>query len=73
VAEAYRAALDVEPPYLYVDYTIDAGYMNMNGVPTIMLGAIDMRFSHGDTEFTNLGDAYDLAKVYTTWAIANAR
>ena len=73
MAEAYRAALGVEPPYMYVDYTIDAGYMNMNGIPTIMFGAIDMRFSHGDAEFTNLNDAYDLAKVYTTWAIANAR
>ena len=73
VAEAYRAALGVEPPYMYVDYTIDAGYMNMNGIPTIMFGAIDMRFSHGDAEFTNLNDAYDLAKAYTTWAIANAR
>lgn len=73
VADAYRAALGVEPPYIYVDYTIDAGYMNMNGIPTIMFGGIDMRFSHGDTEFTNLNDTYDVSRVYANWAIANAR
>lgn len=73
LAEAYRTALGVEPPYLYVDYTIDAGYMNMNKIPTIMFGGIDMRFSHGDTEFTNLSDTYDVSRVHATWAIRNAR
>jgi acetylornithine deacetylase/succinyl-diaminopimelate desuccinylase-like protein len=56
-----------------VDYTIDAGYMNMSGIPTVMFGAIDMRFCHGDEEFTNLNDTYDISRVYTTWALANAR
>lgn len=73
VADAYRAALGVEPEYRYVDYTIDAGYMNKMGIPTVMFGAIDMRFSHGDTEFTNLNDTYDVARVYTVWALLNAR
>ena len=31
------------------------------------------RFSHGDTEFTNLSDTYDVSRVYATWAITNAR
>ncbi len=38
-----------------------------------MFGGIGMRFSHGDSECTDLNDAYDLPKVYGTWAIANAR
>lgn len=73
VADAYRTSLGSEPGYRYVDYTIDAGFMNMQGIPTVMFGAIDVRFSHGDEEFTNLQDTYDIARVYTTWAITNAR
>ena len=73
VANAYRTALGEEPKEIYVNYTIDAGYMNMNGIPTIMLGAVDMRFAHGDTEFTSLNDTYDVAKIYANWAITNAR
>ncbi len=70
LAEAYRAALGVDPDYRYVDYTIDAGYMNMNGIPTIMFGGIDMRFAHGDTDITSLNETYDVAKVLATWALA---
>jgi acetylornithine deacetylase/succinyl-diaminopimelate desuccinylase-like protein len=73
VAEAYAAVLGTEPGYRYVDYTIDAGYMNMMSIPTVMFGAIDMRFCHGDEEFTNLNDTYDISKVYTAWALLNAR
>ena len=72
VADAYRAALSAEPDYRYVDYTIDAGYLNMVGIPTIMFGAIDMRFCHGDTEFTNLNDTYEISKVFAIWALTNA-
>lgn len=73
VADAFRSALGGEPDYRYVDYTIDAGYLNMCGIPTVMFGGIDMRFCHGDEEFTNLNDTYDISKVYTTWALTNAR
>ncbi len=73
LARAYTESLGETPNYRYVDYTIDAGYLNMAGIPTVMFGGIDMRFSHGDTEFTNLADTYDIAHVYTTWAIDNAR
>lgn len=73
VARAYEEMLGYEPNYRYVDYTIDAGYMNKAGIPTVMFGAIDLRHVHGDAEFTNLADTYDLALVYSTWAIDNAR
>lgn len=73
LAAAYQQALGEQPGYRYVDYTIDAGYMNRAGIPTVMFGAIDMRYVHGDTEFTNLDDTYDVANVYTNWAIDNAR
>lgn len=73
LAESYEVALEVAPEYRYVDYTIDAGFLNMSGIQTVMFGAIDMRFCHGDVEFTNLNDTYDISKVYANWAIANAR
>jgi len=72
VATAYEAALGEAPGYRYVDYTIDAGYLNRAGIPTIMFGAIDMRFCHGDVEFTNLNDTYDISKVFAVWAISNS-
>lgn len=43
----------------------------MAGIPTIMYGGIDMRFAHGDTDVTNLEVTYEVAKVFTTWAITN--
>ena len=73
VADAYRDALEHEPKFRYVEYTIDAGYLNMVGIPTVMFGAIDMRFCHGDVEFTNLNDTYDISKVYTNWALMNSQ
>lgn len=74
VAEAYRGALGEEPEYGYIDFTIDAGYLNQFvGMPTVMFGAMDMRFAHGDADFTQLEQVYDIAKVYAFWAIANSR
>lgn len=73
VAEAYLEALDEAPQFRYVNFTIDAGWMNMSGIPTVMFGAFDLRFSHGDVEFTNLNETCQIAKVYTDWAISNAR
>lgn len=73
VADSYRQVLKEEPAYRYVEYTIDAGYLNRMGIPTVMFGAIDMKYVHGDTEFTILKDTYDISKVYAHWALANAR
>jgi acetylornithine deacetylase/succinyl-diaminopimelate desuccinylase-like protein len=72
LVDAYKASLHKEPRYGYVDYTIDAGYMNMAGIPTIMYGGIDMRLAHGDTDVTNLAVTYEVANVYATWAITNS-
>jgi len=72
VAEAYHEALGEEPNYGYIDYTIDAGYMNNFGIPTIMFGAMDMRFAHGDADFTQLKPTYDIARVFAYWAMKNA-
>jgi acetylornithine deacetylase/succinyl-diaminopimelate desuccinylase-like protein len=73
LVEAYAAVVGQTPPYGYVDYTIDAGYMNMSGIPTIMYGGVDQRFTHGDSDITNLEQTYEVTKVLTVWALTNAR
>jgi acetylornithine deacetylase/succinyl-diaminopimelate desuccinylase-like protein len=73
LADAYRNALGREPEYGYCNETIDAGYLNMNGIPTVMYGTFDMRFAHGDSDHCHLNTVYDVTRVYTNWAIANAQ
>jgi acetylornithine deacetylase/succinyl-diaminopimelate desuccinylase-like protein len=72
VADAYRTTLGREPGYRYVDYTVDAGYLNMAGIPTVMWGAINMADCHADVEYTNLAQTYDVARVFGVWAMTNA-
>jgi acetylornithine deacetylase/succinyl-diaminopimelate desuccinylase-like protein len=71
VAQAYEVMLDREPEYKYVEYTIDAGFTNKLGIPTVMWGGIDMRFAHGDTDICQLNVCADVTKGYTFWALAN--
>jgi acetylornithine deacetylase/succinyl-diaminopimelate desuccinylase-like protein len=73
VEKAYQAALGVAPDRGYVDYTIDAGYFNqVVDIPTLMFGAIDMRFAHGDDDLMQIADLGDLSKVFAFWAMDNA-
>jgi acetylornithine deacetylase/succinyl-diaminopimelate desuccinylase-like protein len=72
VLDAHETALGRPGETRYIDFTIDAGYLNMAGIPTVMYGAMDMRYSHGDTEFTNLRDTEEVTRVYAAWALANS-
>ncbi|MGH7721738.1 MAG: M20 family metallopeptidase [Candidatus Dormibacteria bacterium] len=71
VARAYQVMLEREPEYRYVEYTIDAGFTNKLGIPTVMWGGIDMRFAHGDTDICQLDVCTEVAKGYTFWALVN--
>jgi acetylornithine deacetylase/succinyl-diaminopimelate desuccinylase-like protein len=73
VSEAYSAMLGRDPNYMYVNETIDAGYMTMAGIPTVMYGTMDMRFAHGDTDICQLNYVYDVSKVYAYWAMKNSQ
>jgi acetylornithine deacetylase/succinyl-diaminopimelate desuccinylase-like protein len=73
IAEAHRAMLNREPEYVYMNETIDAGYMNMMNIPTVMYGSCDMRFAHGDTDICQLNLVHNIAKVYPYWAIMNTQ
>jgi acetylornithine deacetylase/succinyl-diaminopimelate desuccinylase-like protein len=72
VAQAYEVMLERTPDYRYVGYTIDAGFTNLLGIPTVMWGGIDMRFAHGDTDICQLDICDDIAQAYTFWALTNA-
>lgn len=73
VREAYAAMLADKADEVYVDYTIDAGYLNnVVDVPTLMFGAMDMRFAHGDDDLMKVQDVVDLSKVFAYWAVRNA-
>lgn len=73
IAEAHRVMLNREPEYIYMNETIDAGYMNMSGISAVMYGSCDMRFAHGDTDNCQLNLVYDIAKVYPYWVIKNTQ
>ena len=73
VAEAYEQMLGRAPKFEYADYTIDAGFLNDHGIPTIMWGGIDMRYAHGDQDNCHLDTCYEVAQGYAYWAIRNAQ
>jgi acetylornithine deacetylase/succinyl-diaminopimelate desuccinylase-like protein len=73
LSEAYSAMLEREPKYIYVNETIDAGFMSLLGTPTVMYGTFDMRFAHGDTDICQLDLVYDVSKVYAYWAIKSTQ
>jgi acetylornithine deacetylase/succinyl-diaminopimelate desuccinylase-like protein len=71
--DSWRAMLGEDPAEGYAGYTIDAGYLNhVVGIPTLMLGAIDMRFAHGDDDLMKLDDVCDLSRIFSHWALTNA-
>lgn len=72
VAEAYEAIMGEPPEPQYAGYTIDAGYLNKIGIPTIMYGAINMRFAHGDDDHMSVQDVQDLSQSLAFWAVRNA-
>ena len=73
LADSFRTMLQREPLFGYVNETIDAGYINMQGIPTVMFGSMDMRFAHGDTDICQLNLVYDVTKVLAHLAIMNAQ
>jgi acetylornithine deacetylase/succinyl-diaminopimelate desuccinylase-like protein len=71
VADAYQVMLGKEPQFGYDDYTIDASFTNMQGIPTIMWEGVGTRFAHGDSDICQLDVCYDIAFAFS--AIQNAQ
>lgn len=72
ISEAYEATLGKKPEPQYVGYTIDAGYLNQVGTPTIMYGAMNMKFAHGDDDHMAINDVLDLSRSLAFWTLRNA-
>ncbi|MGH7824531.1 MAG: M20 family metallopeptidase [Candidatus Binatia bacterium] len=53
----------------YSPAALDAGFLNRNGLETIMFGPGDLRFAHTDQEAVSLQEVRDAAKIYAATAL----
>ena len=58
-----------EAELFYSPAALDAGFLNRNGVETIMFGPGDLRFAHTDQEAVSLQEVRDAAKIYAATAL----
>ena len=58
-----------ESELFYSPAALDAGFLNRNGIETIMFGPGDLRFAHTDQEAVPLKDVRDAAKIYAATAM----
>jgi acetylornithine deacetylase/succinyl-diaminopimelate desuccinylase-like protein len=58
-----------ESELFYSPAALDAGFLNRNGIETIMFGPGDLRFAHTDQEAVPLQDVRDAAKIYAATAL----
>jgi acetylornithine deacetylase len=69
VAGASRELTGREAELFYSPAALDAGFLNRNGVETIMFGPGDLRFAHTDEEAVPLQEVREAAKIYATTAL----
>jgi acetylornithine deacetylase len=68
-ASASRELTGREAELLYSPAALDAGFLNRNGIETIMFGPGDLRFAHTDEEAVSLQEVRDAAKIYAATAL----
>jgi len=68
-ASASRELTKREAELFHSPAALDAGFLNRNGVETIMLGPGDLRFAHTDQEAVSLQEVRDAAKIYAATAL----
>ena len=69
VADAHRQATKREAEFVYSPAALDAGFLNRNGIETIMFGPGDLRFAHTDHDLVALEDVRAAAKIYAATAL----
>ena len=68
-AGASRELTKREAELFYSPAALDAGFLNRNGMETIMFGPGDLRFAHTDQEAVSLQEVRDAAKIYAVTAL----
>jgi acetylornithine deacetylase/succinyl-diaminopimelate desuccinylase-like protein len=66
---AIRELSKSESDVVYLPAALDAGFLNRNGIETIMFGPGDLRFAHTDQEVVPLQEVRDAAKIYAATAL----
>jgi acetylornithine deacetylase len=66
---ASRELMKKEPELFYSPAALDAGFLNRNGIETIMFGPGDLRFAHTDQDAVPLKEVRDAAKIYAAAAL----
>jgi acetylornithine deacetylase len=69
VAGASRELTQREPELFYSPAALDAGFLNRNGIETIMFGPGDLHFAHTDQEVVALQEVRDAARIYAASAL----
>jgi acetylornithine deacetylase/succinyl-diaminopimelate desuccinylase-like protein len=66
---ASRELTKSESELFYSPAALDAGFLNRNGIETIMFGPGDLRFAHTDQEAVSVQEVRDAAKIYAATAL----
>jgi acetylornithine deacetylase/succinyl-diaminopimelate desuccinylase-like protein len=69
IDRASRELTQKKSELFYSPAALDAGFLNRNGIETIMFGPGDLRFAHTDQEAVPLQDVRDAARIYAATAI----
>ena len=69
IDNASRELTKKQSELFYSPAALDAGFLNRNGIDTIMFGPGDLRLAHTDQEAVPLQDVRDAAKIYAATAI----
>jgi acetylornithine deacetylase/succinyl-diaminopimelate desuccinylase-like protein len=69
IDNASRELTKKQSELFYSPAALDAGFLNRNGIETIMFGPGDLRFAHTDQEVVPLQDVRDAAKIYAATAM----
>jgi acetylornithine deacetylase/succinyl-diaminopimelate desuccinylase-like protein len=64
-----RELTNKESELFYSPAALDAGFLNRNGIETVMFGPGDLRFAHTDQEAVPLREVRDTAKIYAATAL----
>jgi acetylornithine deacetylase/succinyl-diaminopimelate desuccinylase-like protein len=69
VSNASHELTQRESAVIYSPAALDAGFLNRNGIETIMFGPGDLRFAHTDQEAVALQEVRDAARIYAATAL----